>query len=364
MAQGTFLVNTTTAGDQVFASGDRRFGSLGSVGALPDGGYTVAWAMPPQDPRVRGVPVKTFLQRYDNAGAKVGEEVSFAALNAGSAVLRDGGLVAVDERVDADQQRVIVSRFDANGGASPPVDVVAMAAPQPGAGIGLGTPAALSDGGFVVSWKVFLDVNGFQVFTRRFDSQGSPVGDAVQFFGPGPNGTFTADNALFAPTPDERGGYTVAVGHPGGSTSLLAHVDANRTVTQIAVPSGSAALLLPLERRFVLFTSNASGSFLQFLDSAGHPSGDPVAISGMPIDARELADGSIVMVFSTSAGTITAQRADSSGAPSGDLVTLGSGAVIPGIATLTGGGFAAAWSMPSAGGDQDVFTQRVIPLRN
>ncbi|HEY1229833.1 MAG TPA: hypothetical protein VGF26_21180 [Ramlibacter sp.] len=357
------LVNTVRVGDQVFALADRRFGSLGSIGALPDGGYTVAWAVPDPDPRHTQVPIRTSLQRYDNAGAKVGGEISFTALNSELAVLRDGGLVAVHLLIDADQQRVAVSRFDANGMESPSLAVGAMSSPPPGAGIGSDPHvAALSDGGFVVSWRVFPSADGFQVITQRFDSQGKPVGDAMQFVGPDTNGTFNARNAVFDPMPDAHGGYTVSVGQPGGSTSFLAHVDANGTVTRIGIPGGSAGLLLPLQGRFVLFTSNASGSFLQFLDSAGHPSGDPIALPAMPVDARDLADGGFVMFFNSGAGTITAQRADSSGARSGDLVTLGSGAVIPGIAALTGGGFAAAWSMPSAGGDQDVFTQRVVPV--
>jgi hypothetical protein len=121
-------------------------------------------------------------------------------------------------------------------------------------------------------------------------------------------------------------------------------------------------LLLPLEGdRFALFTSDSSGSFRRFLDSAGNPVGDPTPIASMPFDAKELADGSFVVFWNTG-GTITAQRFDSAGSAIGNVFVLSAGGSEPGIAALENGGFADAWSAASAASDLDVFTQRFIEV--
>ena len=349
--QGISVVNTTTAGNQTF-------GTLGSIGALPDGGYTVAWL---------DYYANTFLQRYDSAGAKVGGEVSFPALNVTSAVLTDGGLVAAHLYVNVDLQRsaIIVSRFNSGGTLVAQIEVGAMATPSSGPQLGSNVRvAALAGGGFVVGWAVFpvVGVLETQIFVQRFDSQGAPLGDKVQIVGTLSNGSFPSAAGIFSIKPDAQGGFTVSVGRPGVSTSSLVHFDVNGTTTQIAVPGGSTALLLPLEGdRFVLFTTATSGSFSQFLDSAGNPVGGSSPIADMPVDARELADGSFVVLYNTN-GSITAQRFDSNGTPVGNLLTLQTSGVIPGVAALADGGFALAWSAPSAAGDLDVFTERFIEV--
>lgn len=64
-AQAVSLVNTTTAGDQAFRS----------IGALNDGGYTVAWISDN---------TTLFIQRYDSAGNKVGGETAVPLSVAGT----------------------------------------------------------------------------------------------------------------------------------------------------------------------------------------------------------------------------------------------------------------------------------------
>ena len=377
-AQAVSVVNTTTAGDQV----------LRSIGALNDGGYTVAW--------ISGNST-LFIQRYDSAGHKVGGETAIAISVAGSAgpcpstcdpaaairqssiaVLGDGSVVVAYEidRVVGQvgaytevKQGIYIQRFDASGAQllaeTEVFSTLALMNPRP-TFLSDPTVRALADGGFVVAWNTqvpaLTNLSTSQILKRRYDSQAQPLG-----------GTATAGSFLlldwpstgFTLVPDASGGYTLTVSSldPAFNPIVSAiHYDATDAAAQIAAPRSGSVLLLPLEGdRFVLFRSDSSGISRQFLDSAGNPVGDPVPVSSIPFAARELMDGSFVAFWNTG-GNITAQRFDSAGAPRGDLLTLQTSVSAPGIAPLVDGGFAAAWSAPGAAGDLDVFTQRFIEV--
>ena len=342
------VVNTTTAEHQSFRA----------VGALEDGGYTVAWTSYPA--------TGLFIQRYDALGRKTGVETAIPLASdivlESMAVLRDGGIVVAYKRTDATSSTVFIQRFDASGIPVLPETRVFSESTY------LYTlerfkVLALADGGFVVAFlrverPVYLEIIS-RVFIRRYDSQGQPVGMVVSDEERWLTYTLAAD---------ARGGYTVSLAwqYWFNVTQQLFSVlryDANQVAHQLVSAQPGTVLALALEGdRSVLFTQGATGSFLQLRDSAGNPVGAPTAIASMPFEAKELADGTFVAFWNT-AGTITAQRYDSTGAPLGDVLTIATGGgAVPQVVALADGGFAAAWSAPNAAADQDVFTQAFLEL--
>ena len=354
------LVNTTTAGNQ---------GAV-RIGATADGGYTVAW--------LSGT--SQFIQHYDRKGLKSGGETLVSGTGA-VAVLADGGVVQACcgepivpgtefQRGQAGRTDLTATRFDPGGNFVQQIQVAFI--DQPPNPLFLYRFFAdvkvlgLPDGGFVVGWVVASPSRigvTHTLYVRRYDSQGEPVtGPAIGFSALGP------PYISYSLAADAQGGFTVTVVVPRifqqspespltytPLTSVF-HFDAANTETRIIAERAGGVLLLPLEGdRYVLFTSDASGSFRQFLDSAGNAVGDPTPIPGMPFDAIELADGSFVVFWNVS-GYIMAQRFDSDGAAAGDLLTVTSHALGPVVTALVDGGFALAWSGPNAGGDTDVFT--------
>lgn len=369
IAQPVSIVNTATAGDQIFVA----------IGAQANGGYTVAWL---------SQNTTLFIQHYGSSGNKVGSEIAVPLFVAcepscggtaasvigagGLTVLNDGSVVVAYSVTRAagapsleSKRAVYIQRFDATGAQVLPeteavssIEVLHSRSPV----FALVNVAPLADDGFVVGWANMstssIGVTSGTISTRRYDNQAQPVGDPV---------LVASFSAFAAPAlrlaADAHGGYTVSWVQPSmeapfAPLTTVVHFDANGTATPIVANSAATVLLLPLASNgFVLFTSSPAGSFRQFLDSAGNPVGDPLAISAMPFDARELADGTFA-VFWVAAGNIRLQRFDSTGAAIGNIATLESNGVVAGIAPLAGGGFAAAWSALGTGGDRDVFTQR------
>jgi hypothetical protein len=123
-----------------------------------------------------------FQQRFDSAGAPVGEPVQVNTFTPGyqahAAVggLKDGGWVVVWSSTDQDGSDfgVFQRRFDADGRAVGPETQVNTFA--------LGSQlepevAGLADGGWVVSWMSFgQDGDGWGIFQQRFDAEGQAVG--------------------------------------------------------------------------------------------------------------------------------------------------------------------------------------------
>ena len=380
VAQPLTRVNTTTAGNQAFRS----------IGALADGGYTVAWISDNS---------ALFIQRYDSAGNKVGGEVSVplviqsaqspgagdsladpaAALRDSSiAVLGDGSVVVayeIDrfvEQVGAFfqfKEGIYIQQFDANGAQLlGETEVFSQVESRDSRSIFLSDPkiVPLADGGFTVAWVNLIPAltvdSTNTLFKQRFDGAAQPVGGVVTV------GRFLQlDAAGLRLTADASGGYTLTVTFQGGFTepfdrTAAIHFDAADTATQIVAPRPGEVLLLPLEGdRYVLFSSDSTGTFRQFLDSAGNPVGDPTPIPSMPFDAQELADGSFV-VFWNLDGNLVWERFDSSGTPLTNLQTIATKAGTTGAAPLANGGFAVSWSGPSGAGDVDVFTTQFLEV--
>jgi hypothetical protein len=368
VAQPVSLVNTTTAGAQFFRT----------VNALADGGYAVGWLSQSTDPAIVPPLTSSFVQRYDSSGAKVGGEVS-VVITGSMAILSDNSFVVAASSGVVSPTRtarlaIQFQQFDLNGvllrqTLVANADVIS----NPARPIYVRDPevVALAGGGFVVGWvRIAYTSIGVQnqILTQRYDSSGQPVGALTSFASVNaPSEDFLSFNLLA----DAQGGYTVTTTQPNmasgiGQLRSVFHVDANGTSTPIVAQTPANVLLLPLEgNRFVLFTNDTTGSnppgvFRQFLDSAGTPVGSSVAIPVFPLAAKELVDGSFVVVWNVGS-TSNAQRFDSTGAPMGNLLTLGSNGSVPGIAPLAGGGFAAAWPAGSFF-DPDIFAQEFIEV--
>jgi hypothetical protein len=113
---GEFQVNTYTTNGQTYPS----------VSVAPDGGFVVVWQSRRQDGSYASVQG----QRYDSGGSRIGGEFQ-------------------------------VNTYTTGGQAGPSV-------------------AASSAGGFVVVWQGWNQDGWYDVFGRRYTSEGTPAGDEFQ----------------------------------------------------------------------------------------------------------------------------------------------------------------------------------------
>lgn len=357
------IVNTTTEGDQV----------LRSLGATSDGGYTVAWI---SDSTL-------YMQHYDRAGVKKDGETPIAFTIADSttestvqatttssmAVLTDGSVVvaylfsrpAAPPYSDAFVSGVYIQRFDASGAQVLPESEVARSAlPTCGfrciSNVGQQQVRALADGSFVVGW-VTSGYLGTGVTLQRYDAQGQREGAGGQGFGQG-------SILGYSITPDARGGFTLGTTWMGMMTSQIVgsttHYDAGMQHVQgfpeRPISAVSARwLLLPLEDGYVLFSGGEAGATRQMLDSAGNPVGEAVAIPAFPDGARDLSDGTYVLIWKDGTA-FSAQRFTPDGAALGRAFPIQ--ADVGSMAPLTEPGFALAWTATTVNGDRDVYAQR------
>jgi Ca2+-binding RTX toxin-like protein len=158
-------VNTTTAGDQ----------SYPSVAALSDGGYVATWMSSYQDGSGNGI----YAQRYDATGNTVGSETLVNTTTAHThfpsvAALSDGGYVVTWMSVqDGSGWGIYAQQYDQLGnavGGEIPVNITT-ANDQLYPSV-----AALSDGGYVVTWMSYLQ-DGSQggIYMRAFAGNATPV---------------------------------------------------------------------------------------------------------------------------------------------------------------------------------------------
>ena len=366
IAQDASVVNTTTAGDQ----------KVRAIGALADGGHTVAWFS--EDDPAAGPSL--YLQRYDSAGAKVGAQtlIPFSAepSSVAIAVRSDGGIAVAyrSTRSPSPAEPWIVSsgiyarRFDASGAAlGGETEVVAVVQNQTGARTlyYVADPAILSweDGNFLVGWSYIREdytgkVPEFQ--TQRYDSQGQAVGSRLSV---GSGDTNTSFELTAAP----GGGYLVSTFRrvAGDLYMRFAQIDLGHTVavpyTENGLPAGS--ILLPLKLGGYVLLSGAAGSAQsQMFDRNGTAVGRAVVLSSLPSSASALADGGYVVFWGTAgAERLVAQRYDAAGAALGEPLDIDTDGAVPEYASLKDGGLALAWSAPSPAGDLDIMTQRFKP---
>lgn len=366
VAQDRSVVNTTMLGDQ----------KVRAVGALADGGYTVAWLSEDDSGSGRGL----FMQRYDAAGAKVGAQtpvpLDFESSSLALAVRSDGGLAVAygSTRSPSPSEPWIVSsgiyarRFDASGApVGGEIEVVSVVQDQIGARTlyYVADPAILSweDGKFLVGWAyVREDYTGkvpeFQ--TQRYDSQGQAVGGR-RSVGSGDTGT------SFELTAAPGGGYLVSTFRrvAGDLYLRFTQVDLGHT---IAVPYGdnglpAESILLPLKQGgYVLVSAKNGSAYGQMFDGNGNALGTHTALSSMPSSASALSDGSYVLLWGTSgAERLVAQRYDGADAALGEPLDIDTDGAVPQIAALRDGGLSLAWSAAGSAGDLEVMTQRFKP---
>jgi hypothetical protein len=367
------LVNTVVSGDQ----------TAWSIGALADGGYTIAWRSQGEPGNLPG-PWRLHLQRHDAGGARVGGQVSVAFDSSrhpapALAVLSDGSVLlayAFANVVKVSSTELIVrkgiatERFDPTGAAAGGAVEVAfveyneMANPS---FADMREPAglALAEGGYLVSWKHFRQEPpyppSFEFFVRRYDGTGMPLADERSVAVGG--GGWGVQSVGFSGLPD--GGYLgrfarLELGQH--SVRFVPYDSAERTT---AIPAdGSAqpvdASLLALRLGgYVLWSSGSAGAEAWILDNDGALVAQPAIHAGT---GAALADGSFVVFRPDTAAAqggpnLLAQRHDPSGAPLGDQTRAGPVSGAPLIAPLAHVAVALAWTADLPASGKDVFAQ-------
>ncbi len=172
VGQGIVQVNTVTYAQQINST----------VTALADGGYVIGWESQYQDNGNAGSGV--YLQRYDSDGVKVGVETQVNTYVNGTqaqpsiAGLADGGYVVTwysQSQIYGFFDGVIAQRFDAAGakvGNEVVVNTSLNGNPS------LPVVAALNNGGFAILWQV-QNGNGDSLSAQIFDASGAPVGGEI-----------------------------------------------------------------------------------------------------------------------------------------------------------------------------------------
>lgn len=169
---GGFRINSFTTGDQ----------HSPAVAADGQGGFVVVWQSDSQDGAGWGV----FGQRYDASGLPLGGEFQVNSYTFEDqerpSVAADGArrfvVVWQSYGQDGSHSGVFGQRFDAGGSPAGPEFQVNLTTAWTQYG-----PAVAADesGDFVVAWNsLFQDGDVLGVFARRFDADGSPLGDEFQ----------------------------------------------------------------------------------------------------------------------------------------------------------------------------------------
>ncbi|MBA3773464.1 MAG: hypothetical protein H0X13_13525 [Ramlibacter sp.] len=364
VAQAPVRVNTTTAGNQF----------VRAIGALADGGYTVAWTSPAGS----GAASSSFyIQRYDAVGNKAGAQtlIPFQFDNGAVpalTVMGDGSVVLAYAagRTPSPLEPWMTStgiytrRFDAGGAAVGAETVVVSRVFNSIGDQGLHyftNPAVVSwaDGSYAVGWA-YVEGNYTGVVpsfaTQRYDAQGQAAG--------GPQFSIGSGGADVLPT------FRMTAAAGGSFVFAISSRNLNRQPAffhfsgggRIGSFDGDTALpwdqtiLLPLrDGRFALWSTNSSGPYLQMLDARGQAVGAATAVAARPTRATALRDGGYLLVFDPQG---TAQRYDSASAAVGQPFMPSPWGE---TTALSGGGLATAWTGTSAAGDQEAMTQRFLP---
>lgn len=177
------------SGNPVGVEFDIRVGNLidfypPSIVTVADGGIVVTWE---EGSDIYG-------QRYDAAGLAIGDaffvntDVDGVQYRPSATALSDGGFVVVWMSNDPDDNSLTVrgQRYDANGdlvGEEFRVNTIDLTyAPNGDPWVSIGNPetvsvAALSDGGFVVTWAGYdADGNSYEVYSQQFEAEVQVLG--------------------------------------------------------------------------------------------------------------------------------------------------------------------------------------------
>ena len=373
-------VNTYTAGEQV---------NINLTG-LADGGYVATWDSNGQDGSGYGI----YGQRYDASGTAVGTEFQINTVTANQQVrssvsaLSDGGFVVTWDGSTADGSGYgIVGRIYNAAGEAAGNEFVINATTfdhQFSASV-----SALEGGGFVVSWQTNNGAeNAYDIVTRRFDGDGTPIGGDIAANTPvAGNQTSSAVAGL------EGGGYIVTWQDDSGLDSSGYGIFAQRynadgtaaggeflvNTTLASYQIETSVTAMPDGGFVVTWSSWAQdgdsyGIFGQRFDESGAALGSEFQINTYTTDFQTrsditaLADGGFVVTWQSSGQDgsnygVYAQRFDAAGAPVGGEVlvntTTSNNQYQASVTALEDGGFVIGWQSSNAvDNDYEVFIQQ------
>ena len=370
---------TISAEERVNAYTQNRQSAPQTV-ALADGGYLTVWSGSGQADEGYGV----YLQRFDAAGQRVGEEIlvntttTFSQRNPEVTVLASGGYVVTwDSTVpgggpgDPSALGVFVQAFDAAGAR--------IGAQTQVSGVGHSQRVtALADGGYVVTWTQQVDAPWSGVLAQRFDASGRAVGQAVVL-----DRDLDATVASVAATDtgfiavwrayNEAGGATIAIQSFGADGERLGDEvriprDGDRTHPEIVALADGGFALVWLE---------AEGLFGQILGDDGRPAGDrflvgPAAGGQLLHAIVATPDGGFTVAWDRFSGAgshiLEARAFFADGRPNGETISIrdasGSPGEPPALTTLASGEVVLTYARYV--GDLvdyfDVFQVRLEPL--
>ncbi len=377
---GEFRVNTYTLGEQ----------EAPSVASLAGGGYVVTWMSYGQESDNYGI----FAQRFAADGSQAGEEFhvnSHTTADQGEpsvAALSGGGFVITWQSAgqDGDGLGVFAQRFAADGSTLGEEFQINTSTAD---GQSLPAVTALSGGGFVITWQSEgQDGDGLGIYGQRFAADGSPDGSEFQV------STYTSStqgSPSVAALSD--GGFVVtwmsawqdgsqhgiyaqryqADGSTAGS-EFLVNTQMNDDQAYPAVAALSGGGFVVTWQSYYQDGDDAWGIFAQRFDATGAPVGVEFHVNTYTTSLQttpavaSLSDGGFVITWESAQGAyggIYAQRFDASGNTVGDEFQVytyqsgTSGQIESSVASLSDGGFVITWQSRNQDGDGwGIYAQR------
>lgn len=375
-----FQVNSSTSGWQ-FAS---------SVTGLPHGGFVIAWSSADQDGSGYGI----YAQRYDAAGAAVGNEFQVNSYTSGEQLspsvttLSDGGFVVtwISEGNDGSIFGISGQRYDAAGarvGGEFQVNTYT-------SGLQVSpSVAALPDGGFVVTWTSYdQDGSGGGVYGQRYDRLGGAVGNEFLLNQITPGDQSSVGTGAVATLDDGRlvqafagsdNAYFRILGVPVDRTPLPASGDIQVNTTTTNNQDRAAVTALSGGGFVVTWQSedqdgSGYGIYAQRYDESGAPVGGEFQVNTATANDQDTAavsataDGGYIVVWAStlqdgSSWGVFGQRYDASGAAVGSEFSINTYKTgeqySPALSALSDGGFVVTWqSNGQDGSNYGIYGQR------
>lgn len=375
---GEVQVNSYLAGTQ----------SSPAITALAGGGYVVTWQSYEQDGDDWGI----YSQRYDASGAAVGAELrvntttTYFQTSPSVAGLADGGYVVTWTSPDANQTGIFEQRYDATGaavGGEVRVNTYTLSAQT------ASSVAALSDGGYVVSWaSLGQDGDYYGIYSQRYTASGTAVGGEVQV------NTFTAGGqvapslaglsdggyvVVWASSLEDGSGdgvysqrYDAAGAAVGGEVQVNTYTDGDQSRPSVTSLTGGGYVVTWFSQGQ---DGDGYGVYAQRYDASGVAEGGEVQVNTYTTgdqlfsSVSALSDGGYVITWTSadedgSGAGVYSQRYDSAGSPVGGEVQVNTytegDQTQPSVAGLADGTYVVAWaSYFQEGGDGvDIYAQR------
>lgn len=365
------VVNQTSNGSQRYAA----------VATLADGGWIVSW----QGNQTGDNDV--YFQRYSAGGNAVGGETAVNATTGGSqqgpsvTSLSDGGWVITWWNVGPGTEDVYQRRFDANGVATGG-DIKVNDA------VGLNylpSVTSLADGGWVVTWTTNQS-GDTDIYQRRYDASGNALGTDVVV-----NASTASQQIVPEVTPLSDGGWVVTWYGQGASSvdifqrrfdSSGAPVGGDVVVNSVTASAQYTSSVATLSDGgwVVTWYGHQSGDpdiYLRRFDASGNPVGNELTVNSSLGSSQSvptvtgLSDGGWVVTWTgEQSGTwdIYQRHYDANGNPSGDDLrvntTTGGTHWFSAVTALENGGWLVAWDGYNAvTGNHEVY-QRSYSLEN